>query len=250
MDWNVSVSLGYHVTEQTDYSLLNASILSVSNQRSVLVPAVESHDFLEIYDYVFNTDKADGVLSQNVISQRLVSYLMYFQTIQTNSSVQFVESNMLSYLQAFVIIPLLLLQPTSTTDYRTLHGVAPDLVPNVSTTAVYSETVSRVLIAKWTAFTFIAMTVTVYCQSVICLYWATRYSTPDATPFPLLDFCVALYNWNKPISRLLSSRAEVDSGVYRQNLEGQVLVATDGPRNGSTSLMNEAGESIGRNCYI
>jgi hypothetical protein len=247
MDWNVSVSLGHHLTEQTDYSLLNASILSVSNQRSVLVPAVQSHDFLEIYDYVFNTDTADGTLSQNVTSQSLVSYLMYLQTVQTNSSVQFVESNMLSYLQAFVTLPLLLLQPTSTTDYRTLFGVVPDLVPNVTTTAVYSETVSRILIAKWTAFAFIAMTATVYCQSIICLYWATRYSTLDATPFPLLDFFVALYNWNRPIARLLSSRGEVDSGVYRQNLEGQVLVATDGAGNG---VMNDAGESIERNCYI
>jgi hypothetical protein len=225
MDWNTSVSLQHHIAKQAEYSVLNASILSVGDRHPTSTPVVHSHDLLELYDYVLNNDTAD-FSDPNVTSQSLISNLMYLQSIQTKLPVVFYGSDMLSYLQGFVALPLLMFQPTWTADPRILGTAIPELVPNVTTTGVYSETISRILIAKWTAVTFAAMLVSVYCQCILCLYWASKNPGPSNTQFPLLDFAVSLYTWNKPIARLLTSRG-LDSRLYRENLERQALGTAD-----------------------
>jgi hypothetical protein len=244
MDWNISVSLGSHVSKQAVYSLLNASILEISERYPVSTPAVHSHDLLGVYDYVFNNDTT---------SQVLVAELMQLQSIQTDIPIYFYGSNLLSYLQAFVAIPLVLFQPTSLVDYRTLNGTVPELVPNVTTTGVYSETVLRILIAKWTAVTFVAMMTSVYCQCIMCLYWATKNQLPSiaSTHFPLLDFAVGLYHWNNPVAQLLLSRGEVDPGLYRQNLERQGIGVGDGQRTQSvpSQMWDGTNNGIAGNCY-
>jgi hypothetical protein len=250
MDRNTSVSLEHHVSKQADYSVLNASILSIGDRYPTSTPMVYSHDLLELYDYVLNNDTA-GLANPNVTSQSLISNLMYLQSIQTKIPVSFHGSNMLRYLQAFVALPLLMFQPTWTVDPNTL-GTIPDLVPNVTTTGVFSKTIPRILIAKWTAVTFVAMLVSVYCQCIMCLYWATKNPGQSSTQFPVLDFAVSLYYWNKPIARLLSSRGELDSGLYRQNLEQQALGAEDREHDQSVlakGVWNGPNHDIAGYCY-
>ena len=176
---------------------------------------------------------------------------MYWESILPQTLVM--GDSMLGYLQAFVAIPLVTFQ-TPTLSSAFILGTVPALVPNVSTTGVYSETVLRVVIAKWTAVTFGVMIATVYCQCMY-IYWARKNSigSPESRhQFPLLDFAVGSYNRTHPVVQLLSARGELDSRLYRENLERQILGVGDSKHRQSESpsgMWSGTKDGVAGYCY-
>ena len=221
----------HHVSKIINYSLSNATILSTTGRSPVQAPTILSHDLLAVYNYTFNDEKIVAENS-NATLITLIPYLMYLQSVQTHLY-NFTGSNMISYLQAFVAIPLLFFQPGTAVDYY-VNGSVPELFPNVTPVAVYSQSSSRIMLAGWSVWTFTAIAGIVYLLCVLCLCWAMKYDSPPTTQFPLLDFFVSLYNRDKPMASLLASRRELNSGIYRRNLEGQVLRHGDGVWGSST----------------
>jgi len=149
----------------------------------------------------------------------------YYQNYRSDPGSQPNDTNMKSNLRAFLTLPLLTFQVTATVDYS-VNGSVPSLLANLTTTAVYSEAVSRVVIPLWTVVVYSVVTVLVYGWWIACFCYARmRFDCPKLTEFPLLDFAVATVNGvgDKAFAHRPGLGWDWDVEMYRETLQKRVF---------------------------
>jgi len=150
----------------------------------------------------------------------------YYQNYRRDTGSQLDDTTMKSNLRAFLTLPLLTFQITATIDYSAVNGSVPSLLANLTTTAVYSEAVSRVAIPLWTVIVYSVVMVMVYGWWIACLCYArVRFDCPKLTEFPLLDFAVATVNGvgDKAFAHRPGLGWDWDVEMYRETLQKRVF---------------------------
>ena len=149
----------------------------------------------------------------------------YDQNYRSDPGSQPDDTNMKSNLRVFLTLPLLTFQVNATVDYS-VNGSVPSLLANLTTTAVYSEAVSRAVIPLWTVIVYSVVMVIVYGWWIACLCYARmRFECPKLTEFPLLDFAVATVNGvgDKAFARRPGLGWDWDVEMYRETLQKRVF---------------------------
>lgn len=197
----ISMAVTRH-TSTAVYSVLEDTILSVSNVSRGNAVAIEPRELLSCYNTTFNDpiNTNEMALGTQVLIQSAGWGLGAFRSIDVA-------------LERLLASVFLFFQPRHQHWFRG-NGTLP-------TACDFGKPVSRIILEKWTFIVFTLLSVSAYILCLCGLSWALRQVSPPITQFPLLDFSLRIASGAKSVQKILSEAALRDS--LRISLQDKVL---------------------------
>jgi hypothetical protein len=205
------------------YSRSNSSILSASKLSTPLSEAIIPSDLFDGLDKFFSTDNSP-VQNPNSTTVVFLTFLSSYFQVASETTTGVMAT---SYLQALLVLPLLLFQA---------NWFNPDLLPSPDypatglPTAFYAsadlaKSGVRASIPRWSAILYAVTCVMAYfwCVGGMCI--AMSVQTPPTTPFEMIDFASRVVSTPKKhsLSDLLAQTSIGKADLVREKLEEKAL---------------------------